>query len=236
MKKRMVLILVIGILALGTGNLLLGNPLSCALADRAAKQYIKTQYAQLDLAAEKSEYSWKGGSYMVFLAQPGSEDIRFLLEFNSLGALLRDEYTSVAFNTQDRFDALAKETVPKLLAPHFPAQTLISVSAQAGEGLPSVPPDQAASMQSFPYELQIYLRLATADRSMEAGYAALCTVRDVLHAQGLSVASFYLALLPAEGSSAAGDLSTLAFVPKAVLEAENPMEALLPYASFEAGE
>lgn len=90
-----------------------GNPISKILADKAADEYLKTHYTDLDLVHERAYYDFKDGTYVVSLWDMKSIDTKFNLEFDSFGKMKRDTFDDRLFNTFRRYmgflDDLADE-------------------------------------------------------------------------------------------------------------------------------
>lgn len=90
-----------------------GNPISKILADKAADEYLKTHYTDLDLVHERAYYNFKDGTYVVSLWDMKSIDTKFNLEFDSFGKMKRDTFDDRLFNTLRRYmgflDDLADE-------------------------------------------------------------------------------------------------------------------------------
>ena len=90
-----------------------GNPISKILADKAADEYLKTHYTDLDLVHERAYYDFKDGTYVVRLWDKHSIDTKFTLEFDSFGKMKRDTFDDRLFNTFRRYmgflDDLADE-------------------------------------------------------------------------------------------------------------------------------
>lgn len=90
-----------------------GNPISKILADKAADEYLKTHYTDLDLVHERAYYNFKDGTYVVRLWDKNSIDTKFTLEFDSFGKMKRDTFDDRLFNTFRRYmgflDDLADE-------------------------------------------------------------------------------------------------------------------------------
>lgn len=90
-----------------------GNPISKIMADKAADEYLKTHYRDLDLVHERAYYNFKDGTYVVELWDKNSVDTKFTLEYDSFGKMKRDTYDERLFNTFRRYmgflDDLADE-------------------------------------------------------------------------------------------------------------------------------
>ena len=80
-----------------------GNPISKILADKAADEYLKTHYTDLDLVHERAYYDFKDGTYVVRLWDKNSIDTKFTLEFDSFGKMKRDTFDDRLFNTFRRY-------------------------------------------------------------------------------------------------------------------------------------
>lgn len=90
-----------------------GNPISKIMADKAADEYLKTHYTDLDLVHERAYYNFKDGTYVVELWDKNSVDTKFTLEYDSFGKMKSDTYGDRLFNTFRRYmsflDDLADE-------------------------------------------------------------------------------------------------------------------------------
>lgn len=80
-----------------------GNPISKILADKAADEYLKTHYRELDLVRERAYYNFKDGTYVVELWDKNSVDTKFTLEYDSFGKMKRDTFDDRLFNTFRRY-------------------------------------------------------------------------------------------------------------------------------------
>lgn len=80
-----------------------GNPISKIMADKAADEYLKTHYRDLDLVHERAYYNFKDGTYVVELWDKNSVDTKFTLEYDSFGKMKRDTYDERLFNTFRRY-------------------------------------------------------------------------------------------------------------------------------------
>lgn len=104
-------------------NVLLGNPISHALAVSSAKQYIATRFPDSDYHLERVTYSFKDGYYHAFLTSPSNIDGDFSVAFTQLGKYKRDTYDSVTelWNTASRLEQeYRKLTDTVLLDPSLP--------------------------------------------------------------------------------------------------------------------
>ena len=104
-------------------NALNGNPVSKAIATRAAEQYLDERFGDKDYYIERVSYSFKDGSYHAFIKSPTSVDTSFSVTFTMLGEYRYDTYDSVVnkFTTASRLEeeyrALTKTVFD---APSFP--------------------------------------------------------------------------------------------------------------------
>ena len=76
-----------------------GNPISKGLANKAANDYLKTHYTELELEKERAFYNFKDAKYVVRLQDKNSPDSQFALSFDSLGHLKYDSYGDRELNT-----------------------------------------------------------------------------------------------------------------------------------------
>lgn len=105
-------------------NGLLGNPVSKALAERAALKHIEKTYPDLNLQLEKVNYSFKTGGYYALIKSPTSIDTHFSTDISLAGKILRDSYeTDVlsGWNTYQRIDSEYRIMTDKIFeAPDYP--------------------------------------------------------------------------------------------------------------------
>ena len=80
-----------------------GNPISKGLANKAANDYLKTHYTELELEKERAFYNFKDAKYVVRLQDKNSPDSSFELIFDSLGHLKYDSYGDRELNTFRRY-------------------------------------------------------------------------------------------------------------------------------------
>lgn len=80
-----------------------GNPISKGLANKAANDYLKTHYTELELEKERAFYNFKDAKYVVRLQDKNSPDSSFELIFDSLGRLKYDSYGDRELNTFRRY-------------------------------------------------------------------------------------------------------------------------------------
>ena len=113
MKKKLLKIgafilaalLIAGVVIFANG--LIGNPISKALAQRAAQKYVAETYANTDYELGEVSYSFKDGYYYASVSSPSSIDTHFALAFNSFGKLRFDyfeDYVTSGFNTVRRVE------------------------------------------------------------------------------------------------------------------------------------
>lgn len=80
-----------------------GNPISRVLANKAANDYLKTHYTDLELQKDRAFYNFKDAKYVVRLHDENSPDSKFELSFDSLGRLKYDSYGDRTINTFRRY-------------------------------------------------------------------------------------------------------------------------------------
>lgn len=88
------------------GNVMMGNPVSHALASKAAKEFLSDRFFDTDYQMERIAYSFKDGRYHAFMVSPTSIDGDFSVAFSMLGEYCWDSYDSVldGFNTAQRLN------------------------------------------------------------------------------------------------------------------------------------
>ena len=89
------------------GNVMMGNPVSHALASKAAKAYLSDRFSDTDYEMERITYSFKDGRYHAFMVSPTSIDGDFSVCFSMLGEYCYDTYDSVqdGWNTAQRLNS-----------------------------------------------------------------------------------------------------------------------------------
>ena len=113
------IVLVIALIALliWFGNVMMGNPVSHALASKAAKAYLSDRFSDTDYEMERMTYSFKDGRYHAFMISPTSIDGDFSVSFSMLGEYCYDTYDSVldGFNTAQRLDSEYRKLTDTIL-------------------------------------------------------------------------------------------------------------------------
>ena len=103
------IVLVISLIAvlIWFGNVMMGNPVSHALASKAAKAYLSDRFSDTDYEMERITYSFKDGRYHAFMVSPTSIDGDFSVCFSMLGEYCYDTYDSVqdGWNTAQRLNS-----------------------------------------------------------------------------------------------------------------------------------
>jgi len=109
LKKTLLICLAISGLSglLWVGNAFLGNPVSRALAVRAADQHLQEHYPNTDYQILRVAYTFKTTSYYAYVESPSSMDTHFTIYFDMLGNAKYDTYDSVEddWNTARRLDS-----------------------------------------------------------------------------------------------------------------------------------
>ena len=95
------------------------NPISYALAEAAAKQYVKNNLPDSAYEVRSVSYFDKDDIYYVTLAVPDSRDNYFSLGFNHIGTLRRNNYeymvlqkATTAIRISDEYNAAVKNALP----------------------------------------------------------------------------------------------------------------------------
>ena len=111
----LVIVLVAGLLWFGSA--MFGNPVSHALATRAAKAFLSDRFSDADYQMERITYSFKDGWYHAFMTSPTSIDGDFSVSFTMLGEYCYDTYDSVldGFNTAQRLNSEYRKLTDTIL-------------------------------------------------------------------------------------------------------------------------
>ena len=99
------------------GNVMLGNPVSHALASKAAKVFLSDQFSGTDYQMDRITYSFKDGRYHAFMVSPTSIDGNFSVCFSMLGEYCYDTYDSVqdGWNTAQRLNSEYRKLTDTIL-------------------------------------------------------------------------------------------------------------------------
>ena len=99
------------------GNVMMGNPVSHALATKAAKAFLSDQFSGTDYQMERITYSFKDGRYHAFMVSPTSIDGDFSVCFSILGEYCYDTYDSVldGWNTAQRLNSEYRKLTDTIL-------------------------------------------------------------------------------------------------------------------------
>lgn len=99
------------------GNAMFGNPISHALATKAAKAFLSDRFSDTDYQMERITYSFKDGRYHALMTSPTSIDGDFSVSFSMLGEYCYDTYDSVldGFNTAQRLNSEYRKLTDTIL-------------------------------------------------------------------------------------------------------------------------
>ena len=113
------IVLVIALIAvlIWFGNVMMGNPVSHALACKAAKAYLSDRFSDTDYEMERITYSFKDGRYHAFMTSPTSIDGDFSVCISMLGEYCYDTYDSVldGWNTKLRLESEYRKLTDTIL-------------------------------------------------------------------------------------------------------------------------
>lgn len=113
------IVLLIALIAglLWFANTMMGNPVSHALASRAANAYLSDRFSDTDYEMERITYSFKDGRYHAFMISPTSIDGDFSVCFSMLGEYCYDTYDSVqdGWNTAQRLNSEYRKLTDTIL-------------------------------------------------------------------------------------------------------------------------
>ena len=113
------IVLVIALIAvlIWFGNVMMGNPVSHALASKAAKAFLSDRFSGTDYEMERITYSFKDGRYHAFMVSPTSIDGDFSVCFSMMGEYCYDTYDSVqdGWNTAQRLNSEYRKLTDTIL-------------------------------------------------------------------------------------------------------------------------
>ena len=112
-----ILLIMLGAVLLWFGNVMMGNPVSHALASKAAKAYLSDRFSDTDYEMERITYSFKDGRYHAFMVSPTSIDGDFSVCFSMMGEYCYDTYDSVldGWNTAQRLNSEYRKLTDTIL-------------------------------------------------------------------------------------------------------------------------
>ncbi|MBN7772845.1 hypothetical protein [Clostridium aminobutyricum] len=90
-------------------NAFMGNPISKALVNYAAKKYIEQHYFGLNLTMDKAFYNFKDGKYHVNVKSTTSIDTHFSISFTGTGKFIYDDYKDMVLSKWNTFQRLDTE-------------------------------------------------------------------------------------------------------------------------------
>lgn len=98
-------------------NIIVGNPISAKIADKAINKYVAQKYTDLNLEIEKSSYNFKHFSYMAIARSTISLDTKFKIYYQN-GKGCWDTYEAVLGmdNTLNRLSIEYSSLVKKIIA------------------------------------------------------------------------------------------------------------------------
>ena len=131
--KTVAIILVIVLVAI-VGFLVVaffGNPISKALAQNTAQDYMEATYANTDYELGGVNYSFKDGYYYAYVSSPSSIDTCFSLAIDSFGRLQHDyfaDYVTTGRNTISRLETDYRKAVEAVFqSESFPYEAHIAI-------------------------------------------------------------------------------------------------------------
>lgn len=103
------LYIILALIIIGFYLINYGNPIIKARVEKDAKEYIKTNHAELDLEIKGVSYQMMGGFYTVKLQDKESRDTCFELNYDHSGKFRYSTYDEILDNTYDRYRAFLKD-------------------------------------------------------------------------------------------------------------------------------
>jgi len=181
-------------------NSLVGNPVSNALAKKAAQQYIGTNYSDLNLKIQKSNYNFKFGSYFVFVQSSTSEDTAFSIYVDSYGNVIRDDYEyEVAnnFTTFRRLDEELREIANEMIGGKLDYDfDHISLPFVKEGDLTKLERDMKLDIHNPPLLLMVNVTLFSNDVSYSKIAEVAKALETTLHEQNIPINEYSIRILP----------------------------------------
>lgn len=103
------LYIILALIIIGFYLINYGNPIIKARVEKDAKEYTKTNHAELDLEIKGLSYQMMGGFYTVKLQDKESRDTCFELNYDHSGKFRYSTYDEILDNTYDRYRAFLKD-------------------------------------------------------------------------------------------------------------------------------
>lgn len=195
---------VITVSALFIANGLFGNPISGFLAKTTARQYIETNYGDLELEIQRAGYNFKFNSYCVFVRSAVSEDTAFTIYVNSLGKVLRDDYeyeVANRFTTWRRLDEelweFTSEQIGSRVEYDMESFFLRFVEEKEGnQDLMKLEPDMELDIHDPPLPLKADIVIYHEDVSYSTVAAVIRELEAVFREQNIPVSMYGVTIIP----------------------------------------
>ena len=200
---KILMILLIAV-ALFFVNAFFGNPISKAIASRAANKYIDENYINFKLKREKIFYNFKNAAYTVRIQDEESEDTKFEVAFDSLGRFKYDSFDDIKFNTwlrfQDELRNYGKELAKKENLPFE-----LNLSSSDEKDLSELTLDEKVDFDHFPFRVDVNVFGYAKEPNNEKLIEYLQEASKVMEKTPLEIKSYSIILVPEKNRKENGE-------------------------------
>lgn len=200
---KIIMIILLGV-ALFFVNAFFGNPISKALASRAANKYIDENYKDHKLKRDKIFYNFKTAYYTVRLQDENSEDTKFEVAFDSLGRFKSDSFFDIKFNTWLRFEEelrnYGKELAKKENLP-FKLNLIQSDEKDYNE----LTLDEKVDFDHFPFRVEVNVFGYAEEPTKEIAIKYLQEASKTMEKTPLEIKSYSIILVPEKNRKEDGE-------------------------------
>ena len=200
---KILMILLIAV-ALFFVNAFFGNPISKAIASRAANKYIDENYINFKLKREKIFYNFKNAAYTVRIQDEESEDTKFEVAFDGYGRFKYDSFDDIKFNTwlrfQDELQNYGKELAKK---ENLPFELNLNSSDEKDFSVLTL--DEKVDFNHFPFKVDVNLYGFAEEPTKEKLIEYLKEASQVMEKTPLEIKSYSIILVPEKNRKENGE-------------------------------
>lgn len=185
-------------------NAFFGNPISKALASRAANKYIDENYINFKLKRDKIFYNFKTADYTVRLQDEDSEDTKFEVAFDSLGRFRYDTFSDIKFNTWLRFEDELRN-YGKELAKKENLPFELNLTSSDEKDYNELTLDEKVDFDHFPFRLEVNVLGYAEEPTKEIAIKYLQEASKVMEKTPLEIKNYSIILVPEKNRKEDGE-------------------------------
>lgn len=185
-------------------NAFFGNPISKALASRAANKYIDENYINFKLKRDKIFYNFKTADYTVRLQDEDSEDTKFEVAFDSLGRFRYDTFSDIKFNTWLRFDDELRN-YGKELAKKENLPFELNLTSSDEKDYNELTLDEKVDFDHFPFRVEVNVLGYAEEPTKEIAIKYLKEASKVMEKTPLEIKNYSIILVPEKNRKEDGE-------------------------------